>query len=286
MQEQLALAAQIYNKTSVPTLPEEIIRLKEELNKKYPNTVTIANLIIHNPELLGDFLTLVNTNITNEKTEINDAKAAVNVLGLDEIYNIFLSSSLTKIIAQSAQEKAILDYGAKAGLAAAELSYWVYDVSRSEAYMAGLMQNIGAIYFSRLEPETYFEIYKSQLSNPISAFKKEEAQYQTSHVHLGTFICKKWHILPSVYKAILLHHDTEFVAKLGNDRTVRHLTSLIMVANYVVSSNSDEQYITQELKEYRNMGLEQLDLPDNALKAANAAVARWGSKVGTVTVSH
>lgn len=286
MQEKLALAAKIFSKVNIPTIPEEIIRLKEELNKKYPNTVTIANLISHNPELLGDFLTLVNTNITSEKTEIKDAKAAVNVLGLDEIYNIFLSSSLTKIIAQTPEEKAILTHGSKAGLAAAELSYWVFDVSRSEAYMAGLMQNIGAVYFARAEPEAYMEIYKSQLSNPISGYDKEMQNYKTTHAFLGTFIAKKWNINPDVYKSILLHHDTQFAAKLANDQKVRHIVALIMLANYVVSINSGKQYITQELKEYRDLGKHQLNLPDNALKAANAAVIKWGSSVGLSTGSH
>lgn len=286
MQKQLASAAQIFSKSSVPTIPEEIIRLKEELNKKYPNTVTIANLISHNPELLSDFLMLVNTNITSEKTEIKDAKAAVNVLGLDEIYNIFLSSSLTKIIAQSPVEKAILLHGSKAGLAAAELSYWVYDVSRSEAYMAGLMQNIGAIYFSRTATEGYYDIYKQQLSNPISGYDKELATYNTSHAFLGTFVTKKWHISPDIYKSILLHHDVDFASKLANDQKVRHLVSLIMIANYIVSSNSGDQYITQELKDYRNLGKHQLDLPDIALKAANAAVSKWGNSIGLSTGSH
>ncbi|MEA1988417.1 MAG: HDOD domain-containing protein [Pseudomonadota bacterium] len=286
MQQQLASAAQIFTQSSVPSIPDEIIRLKEELNKKYPNTVTIANLISHNPELLADFLTLVNTNITSEKTEIRDAKAAVNVLGLDEIYNIFLSSSLTKIIAQSPVEKEILLHGSKAGLAAAELSYWVYDVSRSEAYMAGLMQNIGAIYFSRIKPDGYYDIYKQQLSNPISGYQKELEEYNTTHAFLGTFVTKKWHISPDVYKSILLHHDVDFATKLANDQKVRHLISLIMVANYIVSSNSGGQYITQEMKDYRNLGKHQIDLPDIALKAANAAVSKWGNSVGLSTGSH
>ena len=286
MQQKLAVAAKIFQQVAVPSLPEEIIRLQEELNKKYPNTVTIANLIGHNPELLGDFLTLVNTNITNEKTEIKDAKAAVNMLGLDEIYNIFLSSSLTHLIAHSWKEKEILLHGAKAGLAAAELSYWVYDVSRSEAYMAGLMQNLGAVYLSKTDPDHYFELLTTQLSKPLTAYQEELEKYQTSHAHLGTFIAKKWNLSADVYKAILLHHDADFPKKTVNDQKVRHLIALITVANYVVSSNSGEQYLTQELKDYRTLGMQQLDLPENALKAANAAVMKWGKSVGMAVGSH
>lgn len=286
MKQQIAKAAEIYKQTAVPNLPNEIIQLKEELNKKYPNTVTIANLISHNPELLGDFLSLVNTNITNESGEFKEAKAAVNVLGLDEIYNIFLASSLTNILAQSPQEKQILEYGAQVGLAAAELSYWVYDVSRSEAYMAGLMQNIGAVYLSRTDPETYMEILKGQMTNPITGYEKEEKTYGTTHAYLGTLVAKKWHISEDVYKSILLHHDPEFALKTGSNQKVKHLVALTFIANYVVSVNSDDQYTSKEIKDYMKMGLTQINLPDNAIKAAHSAVIKWGKSAGLGSSSH
>jgi HD-like signal output (HDOD) protein len=287
MQEQLKRAAEIFQKVNIPTIPEEVIRLKEELNKKYPNTVTVANLISHHPELLADFLSLVNTNITDEKQEIKDARAAVNVLGLEDLYNIFLSSVLTNIISESPLEKEILQHGAKAGLAAAELSYWVQDVSRSEAYMAGLLQNVGAVYLSREEPEFYEHLFHQQLANPISAYQKEMEHYHTAHTYLGIIIAKKWHIDDTIYKAILLHHDKDFAVKAGNHPKVKHLVALVIVANYVVSSTTGEQYITHESKDFRNKALEVLDIPrDQAIKAATSAVQKFGNKVGVTVGSH
>lgn len=286
MQNQVQKASQILNQLNVPTVPEELLKLKEELNKKYPNTVTIANLISHNPELLVNFLTLVNTNITSEKNEIKDAKAAVNLLGLDEIYNIFLSSSITSVLAQSELEKKILMHGAKTGLAAAELSYWVYDVSRSEAYMAALMQNVGAVYLSRRYQEEYENIFNTQLSNPVSGYEKELANIGTTHCIVGGILCKKWNISPDVYKAVIFHHDMDFAQQTQSNTKVKHLTALIIIGNYIVSTNLGDQYITQELKEYRDAGKKAVELPDNAFKAAASAVQKWGNKPGLVTGSH
>lgn len=282
MQDKLQKAMQILARAQVPNLPEELIRLQNELNLKYPNTVNVANIISHNPEILSDFMNLVNTNLTDEKQEIKDAKAAVNVLGLDEIYNIFLSAALTNLLAQSPTEKKILTQSAMSGLAAAELSYWVYDVTRSEAYMAGLMQNIGAIYFARAEPE-FEDFFDNQLGNPISGFKNEDEHFGTNHAVLGTVISKKWNIEPDVYKAILFHHDADFGVKATSHQKIKHLIALIVLGNYVVSVSSGDQYITKELKEYRKLGERELDLPDNALKAGIAAVAKWGDKIGSVT---
>lgn len=286
MQLKLQKAVQIYNQTQVPTLPEEIVLLQQALHAKYPNTVTIANLIAHNSELLADFLKLVNTNVTSEKTPIKDAKAAVNVLGLDEIYNLFVSGCLTRIVAQNSTEKAIMNLSAQAGIAAAEMAFWVYDVSRSEAYMAGLMQNIGAIYMARLYDEEYRELFAKYAAAPLSTLPKEESFYQTSHVYVGTYIAKKWHFDPDIYKAIMLHHDPEFIAKTAQEPKVRHLVGLMMVANFIVVSANGDQYLTPELKAYRDLGLSALNLPENALKAATAAVLKWGNSLGSSPGGH
>lgn len=286
MQLKLQKAVQIYNQTHVPTLPEELVLLQQALHAKYPNTVTIANLIAHNSELLADFLKLVNTNVTSEKNPIKDAKAAVNVLGLDEIYNLFVSSCLTRIVAQNSAEKAIMNLSAQAGIAAAEMAFWVYDVSRSEAYMAGLMQDIGAIYMARLYDEEYHQLFAKYAAAPLSTLPKEESIYQTSHVYVGTYLAKKWQFDPDIYKAIMLHHDAEFIAKTAQEPKVRHLVGLMMVANFIVISANGDQYLTPELKAYRDLGLSALNLPENALKAATSAVLKWGNSLGSSPGGH
>lgn len=286
MQSEIKKASQILSELDVPNIPEEVLKLKEELNKTYPNTVTIANLISHHPELLNEFLTLVNTNVTSEKTEIRDAKAAVNLLGLEEIFNLFVSTSLTSLLGQSHLEKEIITHGAKAGLAAAELSYWVFDVTRSEAYMAALMQNIGALFMARAFQNKYIDMFQAQLGNPLSAYQKELETYGTTHCFISVLLSKKWHIAPEVYKAILFHHSPDFAIQTAGHPRIKHITALMILANYTVASTSSEQFLTQELKEYRNLALSCLNLPENAQKAAVAAVQKWGNRMGLVTGSH
>ena len=287
MQKALQRATQILQKVNLPTIPEEVIQLKEEINKKYPNTVTIANLISHHPELLANFLTLVNTNLTDEKQEIKDARAAVNILGLEDLYNIFLSSVLTNLVSETDLEKMILTHGAKAGIAAAELSYWVQDISRSEAYMAGLMQNIGGVYLSRLDSEFYESLFNQQLAAPITAYQKELEHFKTAHTYMGIIIAKRWHIHDEVYKAILLHHDQDFPLKTEAHPKIRDLVALVVLSNYVVSATTGEQYITHESKMMRDKALQILDIPrDQAIKAASSAVQKFGNKVGGVIGSH
>ena len=267
-----------------PDLPFELIQLHEELEKRHPNTVVIAGLISHNPSLLADFLKLANR-CTNPKEPIKDARAAVNMMGLTEINNLFTCVNLSQHLAEDYFEKSVLSDAVKAGLAAAELSYWVYDISRAEAYMAALLQNVGVPFLYRRNKEAYIPIFEQQASQPFTAVQKEKQTYRTTHAHIGMVLAKKWQVNNDIIKAVLLHHEPEFISMTANHPKIRALTALIQLANFIVVESLDQDYIHGELKQCRDNARKALELPDTALKAARGAVQKWGD-AGLVLGSH
>lgn len=286
MQPELDKAIAILQQITIPPLPQEIILIKEELASHYPNTVKIAGLISRNPELLNPFLELVNHRIMRPKAPIRDARSAINLLGLDDLYTLFLASLMAKQITETEAEREILAQGARAGIATAELSYWVQDITRAEAYLIGLTQNIGGIFLERATGD-FFHFFTRQLSHPFSAYKEELDYFGTAHTFVGAIVGKRWHLSDTINKAILLHHDPQFVVHTsGDSQKIRQLVALIFVANYVVSSTLGETYITQELKEAYQLGCDLLDLPDTAIRAATAAVLKWGPSALLVDASH
>ncbi|SIN72530.1 HD-like signal output (HDOD) domain, no enzymatic activity [Sulfurivirga caldicuralii] len=280
MQLMLNEAVEALRRVHLPSLPEEVIRLKEELNAKYPNTVTIAKLISRNPEMFNHFLKLVNSNLTEADELIKDATAAVNILGLEEIYNIFLASAFSHYITRDKNEREILNFCAKAGVAAAELSPYAGGIARSEAYLAALTQNVGAIFLLRLEREGYEEVFFKQLSKPFSAYREEAELMGTTHCYAGLIAAKKWGMAPEIGHTILLHHDTDFIGKTANHPKERKLVALIMIANYLVTASLGETFVTQEIKKLYTLGNVALSLPDTALKSASQAVLKYSKKKG------
>ena len=279
MKLMLTEAVEALRSVHLPSLPEEVIRLKEELNAKYPNTVTIAKLISRNPEMFNHFLKLVNSNVTEADELITDATAAVNILGLEEIYNIFLASAFSHYITRDKNEREILNFCAKAGVAAAELApYTGQGVARSEAYLAALTQNVGAIFLLRLKREGYEEVFFKQLSKPFSAYQEEAELMGTTHAYAGLIASKKWGMSPEISHTILLHHDTDFIGKTANHPKERQLVALIMLANYIVTASLGETFVTQEIRKLYNLGNMALSLPDTAIKNATQAVLKYSSK--------
>ncbi|MBO1927040.1 HDOD domain-containing protein [Thiomicrorhabdus sp. 6S2-11] len=284
IQQKIQNAHHLLQDKKLPAIPEEVLLLREELTKKYPNSVNIANLIAKNPENLSLFLKIANTNVVKQDEPINDVKAAVNLIGLGDLFNLYVSSVLSRTLIANPAEAEVMNEGMQVGIVAAELSYWVYDVSRSEAFMLGLLQNIG--YLFMLEKFADYETQINRLKvSPLRQFEAEEARYQTDHAVLSSILGKKWGIPEKVVKAVLFHHDAEFHCKLHNHPTIANLVALVMVSSYIVYS-SDERYLTQELKDYGKLGSRHLKLPDEAMKAGRAALQKWGKSGTLMTGSH
>ncbi|QKI89984.1 HDOD domain-containing protein [Thiomicrorhabdus xiamenensis] len=286
LQDKIQVAKAILAQQSLPSVPQKVLLLKEEFDKPYPNSVTIANLISRNPEYLSSFLQIANACVAEEKGVIQDAKAAVNLIGLDDVFNLFVSTLFARLLSSSAEEEKILNECMKIGIVAAELSYWVYGVSRSEAYMLGLLQNTGYIFMRRHDPDGYDGMINRLRINPISQFLKEDKRYHTNHAVFSSLLGSKWNLPNKVVKSVLFHHDQDFERKLSASKEVCDLAALGVVSSYLVSGSDNAQYITQELKDYGYVGKQYLKLPDTAIASACAALKKWGNSATFVTASH
>ena len=285
LKTRLERATRILKQVSVPHLPQELLRLQQELQARYPNSVTIAQLIARNPELLSPFLELAN-NTLDPDPPLKDARSAVNLLGLEEVGNVFLAASLEEVVAQTREEKAIIRHGARAGIAAAELSYWVPEVSRADAYLCGLVQNVGGIFMLRAGLP-YYRHFHRQLNHPFTAYETELAEHGTAHTFVGAIVARHWHMDETVAETLLRHHDRDLLTgTLQASEMVRRRVALVVLANYIVTTTLGEAFLSEELSESRELAQQVLHLPEPALQAATAATLKWGRSAALVSASH
>ena len=285
LKARLERATHLLRQVSVPPLPQELVRLQQELQSRYPNSVTIAQLIARNPELLSPFLELANTTLDPDPP-LKDARSAVNLLGLEEVGNVFLAATLEEVVAQTREEKAILQHGARAGIAAAELSYWIPEVTRADAYLCGLMQNVGGIFMLRAGLPFYHHFHR-QLNHPFTAYETELAEHGTAHTFVGAIVARHWHMDEAVAETLLWHHDRDLLGgSTPAPDAVRRRVALVVLANYVVTTTLGDAFLSEELSESRELAQQVLQLPDPALQAATAAVLKWGCSGALISASH
>lgn len=288
MQQGISNAQKILDNLTVDPMPQEFFELQEAMFAPNPNMVKIGDIIGRHPKLLGQFLGSVNQRLKrNQDDLILDAHAAVNLLGLKEIEQLFLLSYLSNSVPKSRFDQELINRCKRASIAAAELSYWVNDIGYAEANLVAFLQDIGAIYMAREFGSEYLKtLPHQQVDYPYSAYQQETEKYQTAHTYLGSLIVHRWHLGSLLSKSLLLHHSKDLDGLLKYDPRVAHMVAMIQIANGLVQLNYYHAEETEELRASIDHAVQFLKLPDNAINAAISVLEKWGDSCCDHAASH
>jgi HD-like signal output (HDOD) protein len=254
----------------LPELPEELMLIEKELTSRFCSSQKIAAIIEQNTTLSGEVLRLANSPVYKLRNPAETIGQAILMLGIDNIKNLVISASMKSLFDSSELYKDIMSHSVDVAVCMADLSEWVADINRDEAYMLGLFHNAGCLMLATKEPDHYEKIFQLSHSNPSEYMKREQARYSTTHNAIGVLLGKKWHLPIDVLSAIYLHH-IDSCSKVQNDR-VRALVALTKTANAMVSEISLGAYRGEEMKNYEKDGRDELMVPEGAIKEIRIAL--------------
>jgi len=276
MQQRFRDAMQAIQGQKIPELPEEILALERELKSKFASTATVASIIEKNTTLSGEVLRLVNSPIVKLREPVESIRDAVNVLGLDNIYNLVVSAAVKNILGGQGLLKDIMDNSVDVAFCMADISEWVDGVTRDEAYMLGLFHNAGALMLASKNEEKYEPLFRNSMSLPISVLSKEEKNFGSNHAIIGVLVGKKWNLPTEMLNAIMLHHN-EKCERIQNDN-VRAMVAMIKVANAIVAEISLGAYRGDEMRRYEEDGKEELMIENSTITEIRTALMSYTFK--------
>ncbi len=277
MRDGVLRANLILKQVAVESVPLEILQLHALILGDKPNVAEIVKVISHNPEVMATFLSLVNKVLNRpEDNLVYNVTSAVHLLGLDEIHQLFVSAYVIKIIPVTEADTKIVRRSLRVGIAVAELSHWVYGFSRSESFLISFVQDIGALYLKRYDPNYIEQYFDEQRRFPLTKFIDEEKHYKTSHCFIGGILAKRWNLGSLLYRSVLFHHHADLLELEQHDARLGKMVALIRVGHFLEYELYSEQHVTKELEDYYEQGCEYLKLTPQMIHAAESALKRWG----------
>ena len=276
MQQKLRQAMQVIKGIPIPELPHEVMALEREIKSKFASLATVSEIIEKNTTLSGEVIRIVNSPVIKLKEPVHSIRDAVNVLGLDNIYNLVVAAAVKNLFGSSGLFKDIMDNSVDIAFCMADLSEWVEGVSRDEAYMLGLFHNVGAMMLAAKNEEQYEALFSKSMVLPVSVLQKEQVVYGSNHAMIGVLVGQKWGLPVSMLNAIMLHHN-ERCERIKNDE-VRAMVAMLKVANSIVTEISLGAYRGAEMAAYEKDGLNELMIPDGVIKEIRTALMSYSFK--------
>ena len=225
----------------LPTLPDVITRLQEELATPSASSGSIAAIIREDPALVLKTLKAANSPLYGLGRKITDMDEAVTVLGFDEVYRIVMTMSTLNLFKDTPHidyrrfwqhslsvafaTRPVFEFAGNKGLLEREETI-------SDLFIAGLLHDIGILAMDQYIPG-YEKVIESVYSmEDVPFYGVEYEVMKISHCEVGAHLLLKWEIPEHIISAVTFHHLPE-MAPLR-----RELARIVHIADFVCNNQN------------------------------------------------
>ncbi|MFH2054098.1 MAG: HDOD domain-containing protein [bacterium] len=212
---------------NLPPLPAVTRQLLLTIADENASAGDVSRVLSSDQALAGKVLKLVNSSFYGVQQEVTTISRAVVMLGFTGIRNLamgFGSVSAMQSLGGSLKMEGFWAHALATGAAAQTLApHCSRRTDPEEAFLAGLMHDIGAYVLAAAIPEIYFEVLRNPDGDRLQA---EMELCGMTHGQVGQSLLKFWELPEAFCDAARHHHD---VAR-ATDGT-QPLTNLVALAD-------------------------------------------------------
>jgi HD-like signal output (HDOD) protein len=218
----------------VPEMPEVLVRLKEATAIPDTSVGDLAKIISADPAVSTNILRIINSAYYGLQARVTSVNLAVSVMGFDMTEKVALQAAVYSAFASRCEKAknchptSFWRHAAYVGVAARALAvkseFWA-DTHPEDAYVAGLMHDIGKILLMESSPARYLAMWGRSAHSGQSEVESELEEFGCTHADVGSVLAIKWSMPEDLANAIRYHHDPV------RDSLDRHSSSLIHLAD-------------------------------------------------------
>jgi putative nucleotidyltransferase with HDIG domain len=196
----------------LPTLPSVFFTVNKMLSDPRTSAIDIGNAISLDQVIASKILKLANSSFYGFTSRVNTIPHAVAVLGFSSTKNIVLTTSVLSTLNLKTRIKgfSLTDFwkhSAAVGTIAKLIANESYPQKLEEAFVAGLLHDIGKLILAICAPEFFAETIKLAISKDCLFLEVEKEITGISHPEIVALINKKWNLPEEITEVIIKHHE-------------------------------------------------------------------------------
>ena len=208
---------------TVRLFPSAAMRIQSVATDSRSSLADLERAVALDAALAALLLKLANSAYYGMPRGVATLRQAIQVLGFRATQDLALALALLSL-GHSAHplRKELTRHSMRTGAAAQSLARSSRSADPGEAFVAGLVHDIGALLMLELWPGQSEAILRAQ--EPDRRLGAEHAAFGFDHALLGAACLERWSLPPSICAAVRGHHDSEPPAASG-------LASAVWMAN-------------------------------------------------------
>jgi putative nucleotidyltransferase with HDIG domain len=245
----LALSEDIRNRLLVarlPSPPQTLLKLLSLCQSDEADSVELTDLISQDPALAAKVLAVAHS-AAYHRTDAQplNLMQAVHRLGTGLIKVLVISELIFQTFSHFKQAGVselhqFWKHSLNVALIAKELAQRLDYVPVEEAYLAGLLHDIGRLALLAVAPEHCHSLFASADDQAMCA--QEQQRLEMSHAEAGAWLLGRWRLSDKLIESVLLHHEID--SRLTDAHA---LTRLIHLAHRLAGMSLNDEQATSNL---------------------------------------
>jgi HD-like signal output (HDOD) protein len=231
----------------LPAIPAVASIVLQAIDNPDSSGIVLAKLIERDPALTARVLAVANSPFYGFSRKISTVELAIVLLGLSTIKEIIISLILQGVFARVKNNVFDINSfwrysvfcGSTARFFARRLGYRV----AGEAFVAGLMHDVGVLIEAEYFTKEFLEIREHQLKWGVSFVEAELTVIQCTHADIGAWLAERWQLPPQLIESLYYHHSLD----LADKEPLAHAS--IHSNKIAVSAQEKAFYLQQEIEQ-------------------------------------
>lgn len=242
------ILGKVQNDNNLLSLPQVVAKLLEITDKDNFSTNDLADIILKDSSLTAKVLRLSNSSFYNRGSQIKNVHQAISVIGGNTVKCLALSASVLNMERLAAEAglnpQDFFTYILSVATMAESIAKIINFESLEEALIAGLLHDIGIIYFLNKFSKEYRKVIEMR-NDGVFYHEAETEIFGIDHCELGYNLALSWRLPGNLAKAIGEHHDTD---NLDESDVLGNIVKLSILLTFDQFSNAEEDIEKRLLK--------------------------------------
>lgn len=204
---------------AIPSMPQIVTRLMEITHEEDYKIEDVINLLSTDAGVASDVLRLANSPLFGLTRKVSSLTHATALLGIKRIRTLVMGRCMVEKV--NAGDEGIIDgsYYWRRSLAtavlAARFAEYAAPRQREEAFMSGLLSDVGVVVLARALPDKYApaaRAYAPKRDTDLIAVERDTVG--VTHPDVSALVLERWALPLAMSQAVRHHHDRPIPADL------------------------------------------------------------------------
>ena len=214
----------------LPALPQVVLQVMQQCEDEAAGLAEIAAIIGQDAAISAQVMRVAHTPYYNRGRTLASLNQALAVLGTQTVRRIALNQAIFELLGrfQGAARVDLVRFWCHALLCAllaqriaGELAY----PRAEEAYLAGLLHDIGRLALLAAAPEDYAPLFDSDEETLLA---EERSRFGLTHAEAGGWLAERWRLAPLFCDSLRYHHEDA-----ARVRDAHPLVQIVHLANHM-----------------------------------------------------